>query len=101
VTHSALVHWMPAEAGGVKALPPVLRIIAQSLFVEDGTKWQDGVWSVVLLFDRPPAEQTDRSPSEANVEFAFDTAPHERLHAGAWFSIHYGPVKVAEVEVLD
>jgi len=79
--------------GGLKTLPPGLRLIALSLFPEDGPRWQDGLWSVVLLFDRPPLEQADRTPTEANVDFAFETAPQDRLHAGARFSIHFGPTK--------
>jgi len=99
--HSALVRWVPAEAGGLETLPPVLRIIALSLFPEEGTNWRDGVWSIVLFFDQPPAEQTNRSSTEARVDFAFPEAPHERLHAGARFGVYYGPTKVADVDVLD
>ena len=98
--HSALVNWVARDKMGRKHLPPVLRMMVLSRFPEDGKNWPDGSWSVEILFDQPPAEQAN-AVSEAKVQFVFDGAPEQRLHAGARFSIYHGPTKIADVHVLD
>ena len=101
MTHSALVHWVPPKQIGRDHPPPVLRLVALSRFPEDGPNWSDGAWSVEIIFDRPPVEQTESLVCEAKVRFLFDTAPQERLHPGARFSVYQGPTRVADVDVLD
>lgn len=88
--HAALVHWVPPEDIGREHLPPVLRMVVLSRFPEDGQNCPDGSWSVEMLFDQPPAEQK-HNVSEARVQFAFENAPEQRLHAGARFSIKVQP----------
>ncbi|HEV7704847.1 MAG TPA: hypothetical protein VGO46_11180 [Gemmatimonadaceae bacterium] len=80
-------------------LPSTLRYAGVSLFPEDGPA-PDNVWSVVLTFEVPPSEQA-MPASNALVRFLFETAPHERLHAGRRFALYEGPTKVADIEVLD
>lgn len=101
MTHSARIWWASARERGRQALPPTLRYVALSRFPEDGSRWPDGAWSVEITFDQPPPEQGSSDVSVGEVRFLFDTAPEERLHAGARFSLYEGPQKVAEVEVLD
>ena len=98
--HSALVHWLPPQEIGRDCLPPVLRLVALSRFPEDGPRWPDGAWSVELVFAQPPAEGRG-DVSQAMVDFAFDGAPLERLRAGARFALYQGPMKIADVEVLN
>lgn len=100
MTHSALVHWLPARARGKKELPATLRYVGISRFPEDTETWPNGAWSIELRFAEPPAEQQGEV-CEAQVRFLFDTAPQERLHTGARFSLYEGPHQVAEIEVLD
>lgn len=99
--HAARVRWVPFDAGGLKSLPPVLRVIALSRFEEDGPRWTDEKWSVVLFFEQPPIEQVERDCMAARVAFAFEHAPQERLHTGAHFAIYYGRTRIADVDVLD
>lgn len=99
--HAARVHWAPFDEGGLKSLPPVLRVIALSRFDDDGPSWSDGAWSIVLFFEQPPIEQMERDSMAARVAFAFEHAPQERLHTGARFSVYYGTSKIADVDVLD
>jgi hypothetical protein len=100
MTHSALVHWLPAQERGKREFPATLRYVGISRFPEDGEGWPDGAWSVELRFTEPPAEQRS-DVCEAQTRFLFETAPQERLHPGARFSLYEGPYRVAEVEVLD
>jgi hypothetical protein len=99
--HDAVVYWCPLQEIGWTALPSQLRIVAISRFAEDGPRWPDGSWSVVLFFEQPPSEQVEASKSQARVAFGFDWSPHERLRAGVRFSIHDGRKKIADVEVLN
>lgn len=101
MTHTARIRWLSGQERGRKQLPPTLRYVALSRFPEDGDAWPDGAWSVEVRFDQPPPEQGSGEVSEGTVRFLFDTAPRERLHAGARFSLYEGPQKVAEVDVLD
>jgi hypothetical protein len=100
MTHSALVHWLPAQERGKAEFPATLRYVGISRFPEDDKGWPDGAWSIELRFTEPPAEQ-QTGVCEAKVRFLFDTAPQERLHPGARFSLYEGPYQVAEIEVLD
>jgi hypothetical protein len=99
--HNARVHWRPLKELGWSSLPPQLRSVFISRFQEDGARWPDGSWSVVLFFEEPPSEQVDAAVTPARVAFGFEWSPHERLHAGARFEIYHGLKKIADVDVLD
>lgn len=99
--HSALVHWLPPTAKSSNPVPPVLRLIALSRFPEDGPRWPDGGWSIVLFFEQPPSEYARRTSIPAKVAFAFEQAPHERLRVGARFALYFGRTQFAEVEVVE
>ncbi len=96
--HDALVFWTPEAIRGKRELPPTLRYVGLSRFAGD-VIGRDTAWSVELLFETPPPEQSG-DVSRAQVRFLFDDAPHERLHQGVTFSLYEGPVHVGEVMVL-
>ena len=98
--HLGMVHWLPSRIRGRRDKPSTLRYVGLSRFPDDGEQWPDGGWSVELRFPEPPAEQQS-DVCEAQVRFLFDTAPQERLFAGARFSLYEGPQRVAEIEVVD
>jgi hypothetical protein len=75
------------------------KLIHPGRFPEDGPETPHGAWSVVCAFDSPPSQQG--SPSFGRVSFYVADAPHERFRPGTRFSLHEGPMEVAQVEVLD
>jgi hypothetical protein len=92
---SARVFWISPEQGGRSGLPMGLQYSTIS-------KWPnqpDGgsAWSVVLEFDRSPAEQG--SPSLAKARFLVEEAPQNWLQSGRKFELYEGPHKVADVEI--
>lgn len=95
----ALVTWVPTVEGGRSALPMAHQYATVARFREDGARWSEEAWSVVLDFPVTPAEQG--SPSVGEVRFLVDGAPHERLHVGNAFELFEGPRRVAYVELID
>jgi hypothetical protein len=67
-------------------------------FPEDRETWLEDAWSIVLESDPPPSVQGN--PSTGAVYFLADSAPQERLKAGATFELYEGARLVAEVQVL-
>ena len=67
-------------------------------FPEDGPTFPtpEG-WSVVLEFERSPAEQGETA--DALVSFLVEGAPHGRLCPGRRFDYYVGLTKAASVEV--
>jgi hypothetical protein len=100
-SHSVRVHWLSSRDRGRKELPATLRYVALSRFPEDEPTWPDGAWTIEVLFEQPPAEQTGTSGTPGVARFLFDGAPHERLFEGSLFALYEGPTKVADVTVLD
>ena len=99
MTQRAKVNWVPREEGGRSALPTGTRYVTIGRFPEDGEKWPDGGWSVVLDFSTPPSEQGVTSFGRAS--FLMEKAPHERLRPGRSFELYEGLRKVATVELLS
>lgn len=97
-TVSARVFWVPPEQGGRSGLPAGLQYSTVSKWPgqEDGA-WPNSAWSVVLDFDRPPAEQGN--PSSARARFLVNDAP-DLLVPGRKFELYEGRCKVAEVQVI-
>jgi hypothetical protein len=98
MTQRAKVTWLPSEEGGRSALPTGTRYVTIGRFPEDGPKWPDGSWSVVLDFPKPPSEQGVTSFGRAS--FLVGNAPEERLRPGRTFELYEGLRKVATVELL-
>lgn len=90
---SGKVFWVPPGQGGRADLPKGLQYSTVSKWPEDSP---GSAWSVVLEFDRSPAEQG--SPTPARIRFLVDDAP-DRLKPGRTFEIYEGRRKVADVQV--
>jgi len=88
---------VPALVTWAGRLPAGLKYSTLAKFAED-KNWPDRGWSVVLEFDRPPAELG--SPSPGVVRFLMEDAPHDRLRPGCKFELFAGSAKVADVEIL-
>jgi hypothetical protein len=96
--HRARIEWSDVRATRDR-LPVTLQYVTMARFMEDPTTWPQDAWSVVCVFDEPPAVQG--SPTMAKVRFLAEAAPHERLQAGVLFSLYEGRTDVATVQLLD
>lgn len=89
--------WISKEAGGRQALPsgPIYSTISR--FVEQGARWEDQSWSLIVRFmeGRPTSAET-----VALVQFLSPQAPHELLHLGSRFELLEGRRVVAYGEVV-
>lgn len=93
------ITWKTDVTAGKDPLPPAgKRFTAVSRFVEDEAEWaRIGGWTVVVEFDRAPAEQGN--PSTGRVHFLREEAPHGRLQRGAAFDLFALRKHVGRVEV--
>ena len=94
----ARIVWVPAASGGRQALPPGPIYSTVSRFVEQGARWTEESWSLVVQFSegRPTAAETF-----ASVQFLSPQAPHEWLHPGSRFELLEGRRVVAYGEVVS
>ena len=95
----ARVTWVSSSQGGRSALPTGSEYVTVARFPEDGDRWQQEAWSVVLRASPSPAEQG--SPTSGDVAFLVDEAPQDRLRPGRRFDLFEGGRRVAEVELID
>lgn len=91
------VKWAPKSESGFDVPPAGRRFCGISRFPEDEKQWSNGGWTVVIEFDRPPAEQGPTA--EGVAHFLREEAPHERLSRGGVFELYTLKKRVAEVEV--
>jgi hypothetical protein len=98
MTTRAKVMWLSPSEGGRASLPDGTRYVTISKFPDDGPRWPDGAWSVVLDFDQPPSLQG--TPSLGRASFLVENAPQDRLRPGTRFDLHEGLRKVATVELV-
>lgn len=94
----ARVNWIAKSEGGRVAPPTGDEYVTVARFPEDGDRWREEAWSVVLRASPPPAEQGN--PTFGEVSFLVDEAPQHRLLPGRRFDLFEGGRRVAEVEVL-
>jgi len=88
------VTWLGKRAG---LIPAGTRYSTVAKFAEDENSWTKEAWSILIEFDRSPAEQGN--PSEGIARFLVDDAPHQRLVPGVTFELYEGQSKVAKVEI--
>jgi len=98
-TVSIKVFWVPSAQGGRSDLPKGFQYSTVSKWPDQtDEEWLRSAWSVVLDFDRPPAEQG--SPSSARARFLADEAPEDWLQPGRKFELYEGRRKVADVQIV-
>jgi hypothetical protein len=97
-SHDAKVRWLSQDEGGRSAIPDGTQYTTIAKFAGDGPGWPDGAWTIVMEFDKTPAEQGN--PSVGRARFLMPAAPHERLEAGTTFDLYEGLRKVAIVEIV-
>ena len=99
-TVSVNVFWVPAAQGGRSDLPKGLQYSTVSKWPDQpDDDWLRAAWSIVLEFDRSPAEQG--SPSSARARFLVDEAPQDWLQPGRKFELYEGRRKVADVQIVE
>jgi hypothetical protein len=97
--HKARITWTAEHV--TLSLPAVTEMIDPVWFVLDGEAGlEEEGWSLVVRFERSPAEQGN--PSEAEVTFLVEDAPHERLTPGGQLKLfERGTRGLASVEILE
>jgi len=92
------VTWVLAEDGGRRALPTERRYVTVARFPEDGDRWNEEAWSVVLEASPPPSEQGN--PTVVDARFLANDAPQDRIRPGRSFDLYEGARRVATVDVV-
>lgn len=92
----AMISWLPSDKGGRQQPPTGPRYVTVVRF-EDDPQWSQGMWSLVVEFDRVFA---GGRYALATIRFAMDEAPHQLLQEGNRFELLEGPRRVAKGVVL-
>ena len=96
IEHLAEIEWSAAQVA--RGLPSLERTTDPAWFWDDPPRTTEG-WSLICAFAEPPSSQGN--PSRAFVHFLMDTAPHDRLYAGALLRMfERGTRQYATVRIL-
>jgi hypothetical protein len=94
----ARIVWVSPVDGGRSSLPTGERYVTVARFPEDGERWHEEAWSVVVEASPSPAEQGN--PTVGDARFLVDDAPLERLRPGRSFDLYEGARRVATVDLI-
>ena len=96
-SHLAQIQWLSSREGGRQQLPPGPRYTTVARFEEQGDKWTEDAWSLVVEYVTPPDEHLSHI---AKVHFLASGGPSAWMHAGAKFELMEGPKIVARGQII-